>query len=123
MKHERAREKRAGQPALVSESGLSRVPRGTQWEPSRTAALLLPELQDVLWGNTGNADVWSEDACRRGGSSPVDRDATWQLARGGRDHRAQIRDDQRVAEAGGDPCGGPHAGAGQRSAPEPGGNR
>ncbi len=44
VKHEGAREAGAGQPAFVSESELKRVPGGTQWEPSRTAALLLPEL-------------------------------------------------------------------------------
>ncbi len=37
--------KEQGQPALVCASELSRVPRGTQWEPSRQASLLLSQLQ------------------------------------------------------------------------------
>src|SRR5512135_2713470 len=119
---ERTREKRAGECAPVSKSELSRIPCGAQWEPSRKASLPLPHLQDVLWGNARDAHVWVEDLCRGGGPSAVDRDATGQLAWGRRDHGPQIRDHQPVAETGSDPCRGPDAGAGQRSASEPGGN-
>ncbi len=56
------------------------------------------------------------------GPSPVDRDAARQLACCRRDHGPQIRDDQCVAQAGGDPCRVPDAGAGQRSALESGRN-
>ena len=66
----------------VSESELSRVACGAQWESSRTAALLLPHVQDLLWGNARNAHVWVEDGSFGGGTSTVDRDAPRQLARG-----------------------------------------
>ena len=72
----------------VSESELSRVACGAQWESSRTAALLLPHVQDLLWGNARHTHVWVEDACGEGGASAVDRDATRQLTSGRRDHRA-----------------------------------
>src|SRR5207302_6442855 len=47
------REKGAGQAARVSESRLSGVPRGAQWEPSRTTTLLLSHVQDILWETQG----------------------------------------------------------------------
>jgi hypothetical protein len=49
---------------------------GAQWEPSRTAALSLSELQDVLWRNARHAHVWVEDPGGGGGASLVGRDAT-----------------------------------------------
>ena len=72
---------------------------GAPWEPSRAAALGVPDLQDVLWGNARNADGCTEDACRRDGPSTVDCDATRQLAGGRRDHGTPIRDYERVAPA------------------------
>ena len=94
MKHEKARKQRATQSALVSESRLSTAARGAQWEPPREASLSVPELQDVLWRHARHADVSVEDPGGGGGARAIDRDATRQLARGRRDHRAQIRDDQ-----------------------------
>jgi hypothetical protein len=88
VKHERAKEEGSGQPAGVSESGLSRVPRCAQWEPPSEATLSLPELQDLLWGHARDTDVWAENACGGGGASAVDRDATRQLAGSRRDHWA-----------------------------------
>src|SRR6266566_2603762 len=122
-KHDQAREEGAEQPARVSESPVRAVASGAQWEPPREGSVSVPELQDVLWRHARNADVSVEDPSQGGGASPGDRDATWEFAGGGRDHRTQIRDHQRVAEASGKACRDSDAGAGQRSALEPGGNR
>jgi hypothetical protein len=57
VKHEQAKEQGAGECASVSKSDLSGITCGTQWESPRTAAILLPQLPDVLWGNARHADV------------------------------------------------------------------
>jgi hypothetical protein len=119
VKDDQAREEGADSPAPLSESELSRVPCSAQWQPSRQTSLLLSQLQDVLWSNPRHADVGVEDASFAGGNRAVDRDAASELAGGRRDHRAQIRDDQPLAQAGSTSCSGPHRGAGERSASEP----
>src|SRR5260370_25020682 len=98
--HEQAREAGAEPSTALSQSRLSAVPCGAQWEPSRQTTLSLPDLQDLLWGNARHADVRVEDPSCGAGPSAVDRDATRQLAGGRRDHGAHIRDDQRMARVG-----------------------
>src|SRR5258708_38370038 len=73
---ERKRKKRGGKFAPVSQSELYSFPCGAQWEPSRTAEVLLPHMQDLLWGNRRNPDVWTEDIGGGGSPGAVDRDAT-----------------------------------------------
>src|SRR5437868_14542247 len=120
MKHEPTREEGAEESASLSQSRVSGVLCGAQWESSRTATLLLSHLQDVLWGDARNADVWVEDGCFGGSPSAVDPDATRQLASSRRDHGTQIRDDRRMAQAGSQPRSRDDTGASQRAASESG---